>query len=314
MQKTFRLAHVSDVHLPNVTGFWPQHWNLKRALGFINWQRKRRFIHRWETIDLLLEDLKQQKCDHIAVSGDLANIGLPSELSAALEWLQRLGRPEDVSVIPGNHDIYCRLLSDIGTARWQTYMRAEVGSSSSSTSTDEVDFPYIRRFGSIVLVGVNSAVPTAPGIASGEVGAAQIERLRNILQQLTVERVCRAVMVHHPPLPGLASRRRAMRDAAEFERMLQDVGADLVIHGHNHRSMLSECAHEDGTIPVIGVPSFSTTPGLQYGEPAAYNIYEINKASEGYAITLIQRGLKPDADGVIELRNELISEPMHKQS
>ncbi|MEM6499757.1 MAG: metallophosphoesterase [Pseudomonadota bacterium] len=314
MQKTIRLAHISDVHLPNVSGFWPRHWNLKRGLGFINWQRKRRFIHRWETIDLLLEDLKQQQCDHIAVSGDLANLGLPSEISAAFDWLQRLGSPEDVSVIPGNHDIYCPLWSDIGTERWRPYMRGDAPSLTSSRVTDEVEFPYTRRFGDIVLIGVNSAVPTPPGIASGAVGAVQLERLRNILQQLAAEKVCRVVMVHHPPLPGLASRRRALRDAADFERVLQDAGAELVIHGHNHRSMLSACAHEGGAIPVIGVPSFSTAPGLRHGEPAAYIIYEFSQAPDGYAITLIQRGVKQEADGVIELRNTLISDLMHKQS
>ncbi len=314
MQKTFRLAHISDVHLPNVTGFWPRHWNLKRGLGFINWQRKRRFIHRWQTIDLLLEDLKQQECDHIAVSGDLANLGLPSELAAAHEWLQRLGPPAEVSAIPGNHDIYCPLWSDIGTALWQPYMSGDDRTSSSSPATGNVEFPYIRRFGSIVLIGVNSAVPTAPGVASGEVGAAQLQRLRRTLQQLAEESVCRVVMVHHPPLPGLASRRRALRDAAEFEKVLQDGGAELVVHGHNHRSMWSACAHEGGAIPVIGVPSFSTAPGLHAGEPAAYNIYEFNETSDGHAITLVQRGLKQDAAGIHELRNQPISDLIHKQS
>ncbi len=306
MSKAFRLAHISDVHLPNVAGFWPRHWNLKRALGAANWYRKRRLVHRWETIDLLLQDLREQNCDHIAVSGDLANIGLPSELEAATTWLQQLGSHEDVSLVPGNHDIYCPLWSDIGTQRWQNYMRScETGQSLIAGSAAE-DFPYLRIVGPIALIGVNSAVPTPPGIASGRVGALQLERLRQLLVRLQAEDYCRVVMVHHPPLPGQATSRRALEDAGSLKAVLEEAGADLVIHGHNHRNMLVRCTRQERLFPIVGVPSFSVDPKAGHGEPAAYNIYEINVLTEGHAITLRQRGLKPDAKGVFELRNEQI--------
>ena len=87
-----------------------------------------------------------------------------------------------------------------------------------------------------------------------------------------------------------------------------------MIHGHNHRSMLAECRSEDGAFPIVGVPSFSAASSAGHGELAAYNIYEIATEPEGSAITLIQRGLKRDAEGVFELRAELISGLMHKQS
>ena len=314
MTKSFRLAHISDVHLPNVTGFWPWHWNLKRGLGFANWHRKRRFVHRQETIDLLLQDLKAQHCDHIAVSGDLANIGLPSELEAATTWLGQLGNPEDVSAIPGNHDIYCRLWSDDGTQRWRAYMQDGGAGLLPSDAPAQTEFPYVRHIGPIALVGVNSAVPTPPGIASGRVGASQLERLRQMLLKLRHEDCCRVVMIHHPPMPGQASSHRGLQDAEELKLVLEGAGADLVIHGHNHRSMLAECSYAGGCFPVVGVPSFSATPAAGHGELAAYNIYEINKLARGYVINLTQRGLKPDREGVFELRAEQISKVMHKKS
>ena len=314
MQKLFRLAHISDVHLPNVAGFSPRHWNLKRGLGFINWQRKRRFIHLQSTIDLLLEDLRQQEFDHLAVSGDLANLGLPSELAAGAAWLTHLGSPSDVSVIPGNHDIYCPLWSDPGTERWRDYMSNMPDAARQSGPSSARGFPYVRRFGDVALIGVNSAVPTPPGIASGQLGMEQMERLQVILFALAEEGCCRLVMIHHPPLPGQAPKRRALRDAAELQSLLEDAGAELVIHGHNHRSMLEHVDGRNGIIPVVGVPSFSATYGPKSGELAAYNIYEISKTSSGYGIAFEQRGLKRDTGGVMRLRQEQISGVMHKQN
>ncbi len=55
----------------------------KRGLGFINWQRGRKYIHRRETLDAITRDLKAIAADHIAVTGDLVNLSLPVEYAAA---------------------------------------------------------------------------------------------------------------------------------------------------------------------------------------------------------------------------------------
>lgn len=164
------------------------------------------------------------------------------------------------------------------------------------------------------MIGVNSAVPTAPGIACGQVGRAQLDRLRRVLVDLASEDLCRIVMIHHPPLPGQASARRCLRDAGALEQVLQDAGAELVIHGHNHRDMLAACAGKDGVFPIVGVPSLSSTPGPRSAELAAYNIYEISQSSSGHAIVLKQRGIKRDQDGVFALKEQVISGAMDKQS
>ncbi|WP_457825368.1 hypothetical protein, partial [Staphylococcus aureus] len=75
MTDAVRFAWLSDVHLP-LAGFPLRYWNLKRVLGWLNWQRKRRFIHTREALDLIVADMKAQKPDHILVSGDLINLGL----------------------------------------------------------------------------------------------------------------------------------------------------------------------------------------------------------------------------------------------
>ena len=126
MADAITLAHISDVHLAPITGFHPRYWNVKRGLGFLNWHRGRRFVHQREVADRIAADALARNPDHIAVTGDLANIGLPAEYDAAFSWLAALGPPERVSVVPGNHDIYtARLHGASCLGRWAPYMTSD---------------------------------------------------------------------------------------------------------------------------------------------------------------------------------------------
>ena len=80
----FTLAHLSDLHL----ALAPKGIELagKRGLGFINWQRKRKYIHRPDVLDAITRDLKVRSAGHIAVTGDLVNFSLPGEYAWARRW------------------------------------------------------------------------------------------------------------------------------------------------------------------------------------------------------------------------------------
>ena len=87
----FTLAHLSDPHLaPLPAARWSELIG-KRLTGYINWQKRRRFIHDAATLDTIVADLKAQKPDHIAVTGDIANIGLAAEFARGRDWLEKLG-------------------------------------------------------------------------------------------------------------------------------------------------------------------------------------------------------------------------------
>ena len=89
----FVLAHLSDPHLAPLPTPRFSELASKRLLGFLNWQRKRRNIHRAEMLERVVADLQAQAPDHIAVAGDLINISLPDEFVAAQRWLAALGAP-----------------------------------------------------------------------------------------------------------------------------------------------------------------------------------------------------------------------------
>src|SRR5262245_20694250 len=142
MQKPITIAHLSDVHLGPIAGFTPRHWNLKRLVGYVNWSRNRRQVYHGAVLERIVADLAAQAPDHIAVTGDLVNIGLPRETIDALAWVETPGRPEAVSVTPGNHDIYSRLRKDPGTRRWSAYM-ASCAQGAMHVEAGEA-FPYVR--------------------------------------------------------------------------------------------------------------------------------------------------------------------------
>ena len=104
----FVLAHLSDPHLAPLPMPNPLRLLSKRGLGYINWLRKRRSIHRADMLAALVADLKGHAPDHIAVGGDLVNLSLVFEFARARDWLTGLGNPHDVTVVPGNHDAYVR--------------------------------------------------------------------------------------------------------------------------------------------------------------------------------------------------------------
>ncbi|MFM9849481.1 MAG: metallophosphoesterase family protein [Hyphomicrobiaceae bacterium] len=311
MSQTFTLAHLSDIHLAPIVGFGMAHWRVKRLLGYVNWHRKRKGVHLRAVVDRLVADLLAQGPDHIAVTGDLVNLGLPGEQAAALEWLRSIGSADRVTVVPGNHDIYVRMWRDPGTARWQDYMRPNAEGSGYGASGHP--FPFVRRFGQIALIGVNSAIPTLPVLARGRVGREQLQRLGRVLDILGRERLIRIVLIHYPPLPGQSSPSRKLLDAEAMQQVLSEHGAELVLHGHNHTNTLAFCSSRGATIPVVGITSASL--GRRYhDEPLGrYNLCRITAVGGVAKVLLTARGLAEPDGPVVELERREIEAPMARQ-
>ena len=219
----FALAHLSDLHL----SARPRPLDLlgKRGLGFINWHRGRKHVFRSEVLDAMTRDLKSLDVDHTAVTGDLVNFSVPAEYARARAWLETLGPPAAVTVIPGNHDIYVPQARRWPAEFWGPYMQGDDGAAPGT-------FPFLRRRGDIVLIALSSALPTAPFSATGQLGDQQLSRLAEALDQ-NRDRY-RVVLVHHPPLSPPSRHMRRLTDAAAFRRVLAEKGAELVLHGHDH--------------------------------------------------------------------------------
>ena len=313
MNAQITIAHLSDVHLAPLAAFWPVHWNAKRFLGFANWMVRRRKSHLRAVVDLLVADLRHQGVDHICVSGDLINIGLPQEYEMALLWLHTLGPPNCVSVVPGNHDIYTRLRKHTGVGRWARYMESDEWGATLAPGPGP-RFPYVRRINdTIALVGLNSAIPTPPGIASGEVGSEQIHECHRILDELGRMGMFRLVMIHHPPLVSQVLPGRDLKDAPALERAIIDAGAELVIHGHNHRDMVGWHRTATGLMPVVGIASASIGRVHRHEPLARYNVYRLHtpRPGHGWQIELIGRGIREPDGPVVQVERRWLEPGAH---
>ena len=125
MSKPFVLAHLSDPHLGPLPQPGMRELASKRLIGYINWRRSRHRIHRRDALDAITRDLHGEQPDHVAITGDLVNIALPAEFALARRWLETLGRPADVSVVPGNHDAYVAAAGFHRDRHWSPYMAGD---------------------------------------------------------------------------------------------------------------------------------------------------------------------------------------------
>src|SRR4030081_2827685 len=147
MMAAFTLAHLSDPHLPPLPRARLRDLAGKRALGYLNWTRNRHKYHRRDVLDALVADLQAQRPDHIAVTGDLVNLALEAEFAPAAAWLETVGAPQHVTVIPGNHDAYVRATQHRFAEVWRHYLDGD------EVSGDGVTFPFVRRHGPLALIG-----------------------------------------------------------------------------------------------------------------------------------------------------------------
>lgn len=276
------LAHLSDPHLAPLPRPHPRELLNKRALGFLNWRRRRHKIHRLDVLARLVHDLKDQKPDHIALTGDLLNIALPAEFQLSRVFLDHLGAPDEVSFVPGNHDYYVRQAGRYFGAHWGDFMRGDTGEAGA--------FPYLRRRGPLAIVGLSSAVPTPPFMATGELGPEQCEALSEVLLTLQRENLFRVLLIHHPPESKPNHRFKRLVDAESFRAVLKKRGADLVLHGHDHVHSVIMLEGPRGPIPAVGVPSASCFGGE--ADPAAYNLYFVARAEKGFRVEAVSRGFR----------------------
>jgi 3',5'-cyclic AMP phosphodiesterase CpdA len=292
----FTLAHLSDPHLP-MPPARPGELLNKRVTGYLNWWRHRVHLHVPEALAGIVADIKARQPDHIALTGDLVNVSLPAEFRRAAQWLAEFDRPDRLTVIPGNHDVYVPTAWPDGLGQWGAYM---AGDGAPPAQGFEV-FPTSRRRGDVLLLGLSTGVPKPPFLATGALGEQQIGRAERLLAEAGQAGLCRIVLIHHPPLTD-QSRLKHLDDAEAFQAMIRRVGCEAVLHGHNHRSEVARIAGPAGPVPVLGVTSASAAPGSKYGR-ARYHLIRIERERDGWrlavelrALTRAGTGCEPDGE------------------
>jgi len=158
----------------------------------------------------------------------------------------------------------------------------------------------VRLRGPVALFNLCSALPTALHLATGRLGADQLEKLDALLADPAFADRFKVVLLHHPPIAGAVSGRKSLDDQGPLRDVLARRGVDLVLHGHAHESLTATVPGPGGrSIPVLGVPSASAWIGGH--SPARWHALEIEPRAGGYSLRVIARGLDPQTGGIREL-------------
>lgn len=283
---TFKLAHLTDPHLSDLTPTPARDLLGQRLLGYLSWRLNRRHVHRPARLERIVDDVRAHGVDHTVITGDLTHIGLPHEFAEVRSWLERLGAPGDVTVVPGNHDQYAPPEGAKVTRPWRPWF-------DDGTDVDVV-WPTVRRRGATTLIGVNTAVVSRPGFATGRVGRAQLAGLGKALR--ATQGTTRVVCIHHSPMPGHDAPRKCMTDAAVVYACLNEAGAELILHGHGHRSLIYRAPLAGRLVPFVASASASSIDA-DPARRAAWHAIEIDSSPSRHLIAVSCR--QADASGVV---------------
>lgn len=304
----FTLAHLSDLHLgPLPMGSAHRHFAFKRAIGVVNWRINRHRVHRPAVALAIAADIVRHAPDHVALTGDIVNVAAREEFVAAARWMKAFGPPDWISFVPGNHDCYVRMAWEHGLSHLEPYMQGDMRVGlTQETPQIATPFPYVRLRRNVALIGLSTGVPQPLHRAAGQLGKTQLDSLAQLLWDLRERGYARVVMIHHPPLPGLASPRKALIDAPLLRDVLAEQGAELVLHGHNHEHMLNTLSSRFGAVHVLGVPSASIAAD-EHHPVAAWNLYRIQRLAGKWQIDVTVRSYDPAGRQVAPLTEFALS-------
>lgn len=277
-----RLAHCSDLHLLSHDGArWIELAN-KRWIGAANLLSNRSRHYHVAAFDAMVEDMNALGVEHVLCTGDITNLALRQEFEFARKKFDALALgPHGVTCIPGNHDAYVQegvgLFAELFGAFATTDAGWEWGEETRVGADDDLHWPIVRVRHEVAIIGCSTSRQTPWFTAYGRLGDGQLARLRTALADPRLAGTVRLVAVHHPPAGKRAtSRIRGLRDHARFAEVIGQSGADLIVHGHEHRDMHeSLVGPQDTVISVRGIASgtyFHNKPD----RTARYRIFDID--------------------------------------
>ncbi len=234
-----RILHLSDVHVQ--ADYTPSSWGKigwRRAVAQLELKlarRAKRYLRAPDTIARIAA--AAESADHVVLSGDLTALALDEEFEGVRRALGPLAdRPDRLSVIPGNHDVYTP--GSWRKKRFEKWFGHLLDSDLPELRT-EGPWPTVRLVGdSVAVVGLCSArTPPLPGIAAGWVGEDQLAALGRIAEHPRVKGRAIYATVHHTPLRWNGAPDRGshgLRDATRLLEVAAAVGVAAILAGHIH--------------------------------------------------------------------------------
>ena len=283
-----RLVHMTDPHLSTLDGEKLSTLRGKRWSGYLSWRKNRRKHYLPVVLNKLVDAIRAENADQILLTGDLVHIGLGTEIVQAAEWLNTLGPAGQVMLVPGNHDIYGKGSADSVSHAWSDYLFQSAQSPGSAQLADQ--FPVVRKFGKLSLIGLSTGCVTPIFMASGKLGEEQLQRLDVLLQQAAAEDQMVVLLIHHPPLSGMTDWRKALTDATALQAVLQRHPPLLIFYGHLHHN------HEQHW----GETRIFCTAAASSVSDASYRVIDIEDREDCWAFRMSLKSVSLESGGELE--------------
>ncbi|MEO7331055.1 MAG: metallophosphoesterase [Minicystis sp.] len=306
-----RIAHLSDLHLLDLEGAVPSRLFNKRFTGYLNLRFHRKSVHKAHAVQAAARALQQLAVDHIVITGDVSNLALEREFALVRRFLDEdLGvPPSKVSIIPGNHDTYTG--GSHRSRRFATSFAPFLGSDLPELTMPGEVFPFVHLRGPAAVIGLSTALPRLPLVASGTLGRVQLGCLERILAHPEVKARTPVILQHHPihNPPSFARRTlEGLSDAAAEIALLREVSRGLLLHGHLHTRVHRVLTTDRGHIDAVGATSASLLHESDERR-AGFNLYEIS--DDGAIHTIESHALDAEARGFREVRVPRLDSPRH---
>ena len=277
-----RIAHVSDLHVLSPAGVeWRRLLFNKRITGYANLLMSRGRVYRREYLLAVLAAAAQH-ADHVVVTGDITNLSLEGEYTEARRLLDEVALSAEVTVVPGNHDIYLPQIHH--DRRFPHHFDSLQGNDLEELEIDlpAGRYPFVKLRGSVALIGLSSAVPRPPFISAGYLGREQLQALAKVLAHPEVARRAPVILIHHDPIDSrlrLEQLRSGLLDARALRRVLQPLTHGLVLFGHLHSRRRDRLVTAAGALDVV------CASGAALDHPddrvrAGFNLYEIDDGGD----------------------------------
>ena len=275
-----RIAHLSDLHLLSLEGAVPFRLFNKRITGYVNLRLKRGSQHKPFAVQAVARAIRRHDVDHVVITGDVTNLALEVEFDLVKRLLlDDLGLPpESVSMVPGNHDVYTR--GAHRTRRFFRWFEDCLRSDLPDLTSPELGgaFPFVRLRGPVAIIGLSTALPRPPLMASGSLGQAQLRALERVLAHPEVRARTPVILQHHPwhnPASRAKTLFEGLWDADDEARVLGQLERGLLLHGHLHRRVHRELRTSRGHLDAVGATSASLVHSA-LERMAGFNVYDVD--------------------------------------
>jgi 3',5'-cyclic-AMP phosphodiesterase len=254
-----RIAHLTDLHLleeaaPRRTGAARARLEILTLGRSKNPERRRlRALH-------ALLSAREAGADHLVLTGDLTEDGLPEQLQVLAEVLAESGWvPGSVTMVPGNHDMY---------GPPDGWARAFDDGPLAAFRAESAPAAVIERDG-VTLVAFSTARPQHYAFAGGAIHPQDIGLLRRVATETRRSGRALVLVQHHPPRHALGAiwPVDGLRDQAALGQVLDSEDHLHVVHGHTH-------AARDRAVRPGGPPRIFSAEAV-VDSPSALRLYQV---------------------------------------